>query len=84
VNREFVLFHVREAAEELARTVKEIEADPEYDSGQFLIAVQHAYHHVNSAWNGQDLPELRAGNLTDPLWNRLGEFPDAFPLMRVP
>ena len=29
MNREFVLFHLREVAEELVRTVREIEGDPE-------------------------------------------------------
>lgn len=84
MNREFVLLHLREAAEELARTVNSIETDPEYDSGLFLVAMQHVYHHANSAWNGQDLAELRATNLTDQSWSRLGEFPSTFPLMRLP
>ena len=83
MNREFVLFHLREAAEQLARTVHELESDPEYGSGELLLAAQHAYHHLNSAWNGQELHELKANNLTDATWNRLGEFPSDFPLMSV-
>ena len=60
MNRDFVLFNLREAAEELGRTVREIEANPEYSSGELLVAMQHAYHHLNSAWNGQELAELKA------------------------
>ena len=83
MNREFVLFNLREAVDELSRTVREIEADPEYGSGEFLVAMQHTYHHLNSAWNGQDLSELKAMNPTDASWDRLGEFPAGFPLMRL-
>jgi hypothetical protein len=83
VNRDFVLFNLREAAAELERTVREIEAHPAYSGGELLVAMQHAYHHLNSAWNGQDLPELKAMNPTDASWNALGEFPAGFPLMRL-
>jgi hypothetical protein len=84
VNREFVLYHLREASEELARTVREIEKDTEYGSGELLVAVQHVYHHLNSAWNGRDVSELKALNVTDASWSRLGEFPADFPVMRLP
>jgi hypothetical protein len=30
MNREFVLFNLREVLEEVERTIKEIESDPEY------------------------------------------------------
>jgi hypothetical protein len=83
VNREFVLFHLREVAEDLSRTVREIESNPEYDSGEFLVAAQHAYHHLNSAWNGQDLHELQVANVNDSRWSRLGRFPEPFPLMSL-
>ncbi len=83
MNKEFVLFHLREAAEQLARTVQEVESDPEFDSGQLFLAAQHWYHHLNSAWNGQDIHELKEINMTDARWNRLGRFPADFPLMSV-
>ena len=51
--RDHVLSHLREAAEELAKTIKEIEADPEYDDGIFGLALNHAYHHLNTAWNAR-------------------------------
>ena len=83
MNRDFVLFHLREVAEEMSRTVREIESDPEYGAGQLLVAMQHTYHHLNSAWNGREIAELKALNINDSAWNRLGGFPPDFPLMKL-
>lgn len=54
MNRDAVLFHLREAKEELDRTITEIESDMTYDYPEFLVAMSHLYHHVNTAWNGRD------------------------------
>ena len=51
MNREWVLFQLREGQEELNRTIAEIAADPDYDVGEFIVAMQHLYHHLNTAWN---------------------------------
>ena len=43
VNRDWVLFHLGEAHAELSKTIQEIRGDPDYDYGEFLVAMQHAY-----------------------------------------
>ncbi|HEY3124248.1 MAG TPA: hypothetical protein VGK70_09320 [Thermoanaerobaculia bacterium] len=73
MNREFVLFNLREALEELERTIKEIETDPEYEEGDFMPAMTHLYHHVNTAWNARDASQEKAeaGNEEDFVaWNQ--------------
>jgi hypothetical protein len=45
MNREWILLHLREAQGELSRTIQEMSADPDYDDGHFLVAMQHLYHH---------------------------------------
>lgn len=54
MNHEAVLFHLREAKEELDRTITEIAADTSYDISEFRVAMSHLYHHLNTAWNGKD------------------------------
>ncbi len=54
MNRDAVLFHLREAKEGLDRTIEEIERDQNYDCGEFVVAMSHLYHHLNTAWNGKD------------------------------
>lgn len=60
MNREWVLFNLREAAEELNRTISDIERTPDYGDAEFSVAIQHLYHHVNTAWNGRDASPERA------------------------
>ena len=54
MNRDAILFHLREAKEELDRTISEIAGDSSYEVGQFRVAMSHLYHHINTAWNGRD------------------------------
>jgi hypothetical protein len=54
MNQELILFHLREAKEELDQTIDEIAANPSYDYGEFLVAMSHLYHHLNIAWNGRE------------------------------
>lgn len=76
MNREWVLLHLREAQEELTRTIAEIEADPDYDVGEFLVAMQHLYHHLNTAWNSRDERPARVKACTDDDFYTWRRFPD--------
>jgi len=51
LNREWILTHLREAKEELDRTIDNIETDAEYCEEEFKIAMDHTYTHLNIAWN---------------------------------
>ena len=64
-----VLFHLREAKEELDRTIAEVETTSDYGVREFRVAMSHLYHHLNTAWNGREAtaeahcevdPEIRA------------------------
>ena len=54
MNRDYVLDNLREAEEELKRTIREIAENPDYGYGEFVVAMMHLYHHVNTAWNARD------------------------------
>lgn len=59
MNTDWVLYNLREAAKELSRMVSDIETTPDYGYGEFFVAMQHLYHHVNTAWNGRDASPQR-------------------------
>ena len=61
MNREWVLLHLKEAHEELRRTIEEFEKTSDYDTGEYLVAMMHLYDHLNTAWNSKDasLEEVR-------------------------
>lgn len=59
MNKQAVLFHLKEAKEELDRTIKELEKDPRFREAQLLVQMGHMYHHLNTAWNGRKASTAR-------------------------
>jgi hypothetical protein len=75
MNRDYVLFNLREARSELERTIREIETDTEYGHGDFVVAMGHIYHHVNTAWNARDSSEREARECSQQDFDRWRQFP---------
>ena len=53
MNKEWVAVHIQESLEELQRTLAELPS-AEFGSAEFAVAMAHAYHHLNTAWNSRD------------------------------
>jgi hypothetical protein len=83
MNKDQVLFHLQEAAEELNRTVAELEGDPEYCEAELYVAMQHLYHHVNTAWNSRRVDPTDLERATDQDFNTWGAYPADLPVMEV-
>jgi hypothetical protein len=83
MNRDHVLFHLKEAAEELMRTIAQVEKEPDYTAGEFAIPMQHLYHHLNTAWNTRTLESRKIEMATDQDFNTWGMFPEDLHLMEV-
>jgi hypothetical protein len=75
MNHKVVLFHLREAKEELDQTIAEIASQPDYDSAEFRVAMSHLYHHLNTAWNGRDQTDEQFKICTDLDFARFRKFP---------
>ena len=75
MNRDHTLFHLREAAEELQRTIAGMEVSPDYDYGEFWVAMQHLYHHLNTAWNARDESPERVAACSKEDFVRWRQFP---------
>ena len=83
MNRDNVLFHLQEAAEELNRTVAEFEQNPQFSEPELLVAMQHLYHHLNTAWNSRAVDAGRLERATDQDFNRWSAYPADLPVMEV-
>ena len=57
MNKDYVLYNLKEAAEQLQETIAELESDPEYGNGEFVFDMSHLYHHINTAWNAREESE---------------------------
>lgn len=75
MNKDAVLFHLREAAEDLNEKIKEFEQDPDFDKTGLQLALGHIYHHLNTAWNGRDQTEEQFRECTDTDFDRFRRFP---------
>ena len=74
MNKEWIKFNLREAIEELQRTVAELD-EPEYSIEEYAVAIAHAYHHVNTAWNGREATPLEVEPGSDDLFYQWRAFP---------
>jgi len=76
MNKDNVMFHLREAKEGLENLVYDVESDEEYHESDLAQAMAQIYFHLNTAWNSRnasqkDIDEGSEDNFR--LWKR---FPD--------
>lgn len=81
MNKEYVLWNLREAAEELERTIEAIEKDPNYDREEFRVAMSHLYQHINTAWNARDATKEQAAECAEEDFEKWRSMPDASELL---
>ena len=75
MNKELILFQLREAREATDKLISDIEAEPDYDYGNFVVDMSHVYHHVNTAWNGRDAPSARVAESSESDFQKWRQFP---------
>jgi hypothetical protein len=76
VNKQYILYNLRDALEELRSTISEIERTPDYGYGEYVVAMSHLYHHVNTAWNARDASESEANECSEQNFLKWRMFPD--------
>ena len=83
MNKDHLLFHLKEASEELSRTVADCENDPDYSEGELTVAMQHLYHHLNTAWNTHKLSPEIINQASDQDFNVWGLYPSDLEILTV-
>jgi hypothetical protein len=69
MNKGWILFHLREAHEELTRTIAKMNAAGTVNEIEFEIALAHMYNHLNTAWNSRtDSDEQIAAQTNDDFY----------------
>ena len=83
-----VLFNVREAKQELAGLVRDLELAEEgrkprqeVNEGRLAAALAHAYHHLNTAWwaRGREMPRADRTFAANEKWPRGRHFDRYWP-----
>jgi hypothetical protein len=57
MNTNLVSSHLREAAEQISKTLSEIQKNPDYDEVHLKADVEHILDQIHSAYNMRDLPD---------------------------
>ena len=76
LNREWVLWNLREAKEELENTIAELEAKPAYGYGELSVRMREVYHHLNTAWNAREATEEQVHECSEENFDRWRQMPD--------
>ncbi len=75
MNKDYILFHLKEAQDALAQMINQIESDEEYEYGNFWPDMQHLYHHINTAWNVREADLDRAAKCSEEDFDYWRKFP---------
>jgi len=75
LNWEIILSNISEASEELQRIESCVKNGNAPTEIEFQIMLEHAYHHLNFAWNIRHVSTKRYSKLTDKEFNRWSKHP---------
>jgi hypothetical protein len=73
---EVIASNIAEAREQLQKIEARISRGAPPNESEFQIMMQHAYHHLNFAWNMRNHPVERYAQLSQEDFERWGTFPD--------
>ena len=75
LNKDYILFPLKEAKHELDRMVDEIEKIDDYGVGEYNVDIQHLYHHINSAWNARESSKEECEECSEQNFEKWRQFP---------
>lgn len=74
LNRDWIVQHLTEALEEIQKTIAEVK-NPTYREGEYAVAMGHAYHHMNTAWNARFATDEEHRECNQENFDRWRRFP---------
>ncbi len=86
LNWKIIHDNVTEAREELEKIEADIASGTLPSEGGLQIQFEHAYHHLNFAWNARRMAAKRYKDMTDIDFNFFGRYPKdiKLPQLRLP
>jgi hypothetical protein len=81
LNWEVIASNIAEAGEELQRLEQQVAQGSLPDEIEFEIAMQHAFHHLNWAWNIRPVTNEEYGSTSQEDFVRWGSYPTDLPTM---
>ncbi len=75
LNREIILYNIKEAREQLEEIENDIAQKKVLSEIELQIKLEHAYHHLNFAWNIRNESSKKYTHLTSSDFNKWSKFP---------
>ncbi len=83
MNWKVIAGNLREAREQIAEIEKRIEKKDYPDEAEIYLNLQHAYHHLNFAWNARTIKTAEYARMTDADFNKWGQFPKDIEVFKI-
>jgi hypothetical protein len=75
LNWKIILSNIAEAREQLEEIEARVKNEKKPDEIELQILLEHAYHHLNFAWNIRHIPTKRYSKLSDGEFNQWSKIP---------
>jgi hypothetical protein len=76
LNWEIILYNIAEAREQLEQIEERAKSGTKPSEVEPQIMLEHAYHHLNFAWNIRHVSTKRYEKLSDDEFNEWSKFPE--------
>lgn len=74
LNSEIILYNLRDVREQIDEIIRLAETE-DLDKINFQVKMEHAYHHLNCAWNVRQIGTKRYAKCTKKDFNEWSKFP---------
>ena len=82
LNSKNIFYNIKEAREQLEEIEKLLEEN-NISEIDFQIKLEHAYHHLNFAWNVRKLSEKNYQKMSDADFNEWSKFPEEIEIYKI-
>jgi hypothetical protein len=83
LNWEIIRYNIAEAREQLEQIEGLARGRKKPSEGELQIMLEHAYHHLNFAWNIRHVSTKRYSHLSDDEFNEWGKFPSGIEVSKI-
>src|SRR3954464_5154701 len=83
LNWEIILYNIAEAREQLEQIEELVRGGKKPHEVNLQIMLEHAYHHLNFAWNIRHVSTKRYSKLSNDEFNEWSKFPKEIEVSRI-
>lgn len=80
---EIILYNIAEARQQLEQIEAQAKSEKKASEIELQIMLEHAYHHLNFAWNIRHVSAKRYAKLSDADFNEWSKFPKELEEYRI-